>query len=205
MSVIHHESPALNLMKALKIASMALVAGTALLGCQSDEARAKANRARIAAAKQALSISAGALDKASGSRRSPVASLALKKLLPKKVAGLRLRSDVGVTFEAGSKAIVVEALYGFKPPNAKILLIDVATKKKMAKLVKTKSEEYPRAPGGRIIQRWNKSAEEGALTYAADGSFVVQISGKGIDPGELRKALDAIDLERFKKLTLAKN
>ena len=166
-----------------------LVATTSLFACGGPSP--KENRVRIDAAKAVVEQTLGTYRPASA-KDSLMESLAIKKTLPRRIEGLMLRSDVGVALDiADADAVVVEALYGVGTPNARVLIVDIATGDDLAAHV-----EGEAFAGGELVQH-----DDEHLTYVAKGRFLVDISAEGLGKEQLRTALKTIDLGRLAELS----
>lgn len=149
------------------------------------------NRVRIEATKAVVQQNLGTY-RPTPSKDTPLESLAIKKTLPRQIAGLMLRSDVGVALDIGdAHAIVVEALYGFNPPNVRVLVLDIATHERLADHAEGDPFE-----GGELIEH-----DDAHITYLANGRFLVDVSGNDIKREDLRAGLKAIDLDKLATLS----
>ena len=152
------------------------------------------DRVRIDAAKDFVGETLGTYRPAP-SKAKPLKSLAIKKTLPRKIADISLRSDVGVALDIGeAKAIVVEGLYGLSTPNVRVLVLDIATEENLADHVE--GEAFAK---GELVEH-----SESHLTYVANGRFMIDIAGEEIGPDELRAGLEAIDIAKLYTLSGAK-
>lgn len=177
------------------LAAMVLAGSFALLvGCTPS---ADETKDRIDAAKAALQSSVGGVSTDWAPKGKPLDSLSIKRSLPKKIGGMRIRSDVGAAFALGTlEGMVVEALYGDRESGVRLLVVDLATAERLDEHAGPGTEYR----GGRIVEHKSAAGWHG-LTYVSHGRFIVRLEATAVDLSVLRTGLDEVNIEHLHQLT----
>jgi hypothetical protein len=163
---------------------------------------------------KAMGEMGAALAKAQGNVAvKPVSFKELKKRLPDDVGGLKRTSAKGSSVgQMGFNVAQAEARYGDGKKSAEIKIVDpggftgfvtMAAVWASVEIEEESDTGYKKTlviDGHKAMEEWNAPNKRGKVNAIVANRFVVEISGRGVEMKDLKKALKAVDLDELKEL-----
>ncbi len=148
-----------------------------------------------------------------GKTVEPVDFRSLKELLPSSVAGMDLTDSEGQKSGiAGFKVSTAQATYEEDNKEIEISILDTGgfagaimgmaawSNLEMDKENKDGYERTTTIDGHKAFEKYNNKTEDGQIAILIADRYVVTIEGRNVSERDLRKALDAIDLDDLEDL-----
>jgi hypothetical protein len=145
--------------------------------------------------------------------KDPINFRDLKKVLPKRLAGIDLEESEGQTSGVlGFKISTIQATYEEDDTRFEVSLVDVAGVGKLVKNManwtefevdKETRDGYERTTeidGHPALEKYNERRERGETSILIEDRFIISVKGRGVSERQMRRAIKDINLRKLARL-----